>query len=99
VLLPGAAACVAARPAPLSPLSPLLAPSPQERYGVDGPELGPGDLCLDCVGAQLRGLASAGSAEGLRAQAVEMIAKARGGGAAAWRGQRLWRRRALCPSW
>lgn len=60
----------------LTPLKPTQ--SLQEQHGVDGPALGPGDLCLHCVAGELRGRADADSVEDLRAQALDMWAQVSG---------------------
>jgi hypothetical protein len=61
---------------------------------VSGPELGPNELCLECVSRQLHGLESAGNAEDLRSQAQELILKVGGdqGGRGRQRGRAAGRR-------
>lgn len=51
---------------------------PQDKHGVDGPQLGPADLCLQCVAATLRGLATADSVEDLRGEALALVAQVGG---------------------
>lgn len=53
----------------------LPPPLPQAQYGGVSTAFGPADLCPECCAAELRGLASASGAEGLRARALEMLAQ------------------------
>jgi hypothetical protein len=92
---------------PLGALCPRFIPFPHARLppppprphaaaqkdGSDGPALGPGQLCVACVAAQLRGMASADSAEGLRAEALAQIAQACAAGRARLGMPRLWTKR------